>query len=81
MPAEGQLRRRQLSVRPLMKPAEVRTAIETALKGCAEVDAGAGVATTRGHVEYGAVDLHGRPFHERAAFRVSIAHPNFRLAL
>ncbi|CAN5141836.1 acetyl-CoA hydrolase/transferase C-terminal domain-containing protein [soil metagenome] len=48
-----------------------------------ELDPGAGVVTTRGHVqwvvtEYGAVDLHGKSLRERAALLISIAHPNFR---
>lgn len=49
----------------------------------AELAAGAGVVTTRGHVhwvvtEYGAVNLHGRSIRERAEALVSIAHPDFR---
>jgi acyl-CoA hydrolase len=44
---------------------------------------GAGVVTTRGHVnwvvtEYGAVDLWGRSLRERAEMLISIAHPDFR---
>ncbi|RLB46618.1 MAG: 4-hydroxybutyrate CoA-transferase [Deltaproteobacteria bacterium] len=44
---------------------------------------GAGVVTTRGHVqwvvtEYGAVNLRGRTLRERAAMLMSIAHPDFR---
>ncbi|MBW2464211.1 MAG: acetyl-CoA hydrolase/transferase family protein [Deltaproteobacteria bacterium] len=44
---------------------------------------GAGVVTTRGHVqwvvtEYGAVNLRGRTLRERAAMLTSIAHPDFR---
>jgi acyl-CoA hydrolase len=44
---------------------------------------GAGVVTTRGHVqwvvtEYGAVNLHGKTLRERAELLVSIAHPDFR---
>jgi len=44
---------------------------------------GAGVVTTRGHVqwivtEHGAVNLHGMPLRERAAALISIAHPDFR---
>jgi acyl-CoA hydrolase len=48
-----------------------------------ELDCGAGVVTSRGHVhwvvtEYGAVDLHGKSLRERAGLLISIAHPNFR---
>jgi acyl-CoA hydrolase len=44
---------------------------------------GAGVVTTRGHVqwvvtEWGAVDLHGMTLRERASALISIAHPDFR---
>lgn len=44
---------------------------------------GAGVVTTRGHVqfvvtEYGAVDLSGQPLRRRAALLISIAHPDVR---
>ena len=44
---------------------------------------GAGVVTTRGHVqwvvtEYGAVNLHGRSLRQRAELLTSIAHPDFR---
>lgn len=44
---------------------------------------GAGVVTTRGDVhwivsEYGAVNLHGRSYRERAQLLISIAHPDFR---
>lgn len=44
---------------------------------------GAGVVTTRGHVqcivtEYGAVDLRGRSLRERADLLISVAHPDFR---
>ena len=47
------------------------------------LDPGAGVVTTRGHVqwvvtEYGAVNLHGRSLRERAELLISIAHPDFR---
>jgi acyl-CoA hydrolase len=49
----------------------------------AELRAGAGVVTTRGHVhwvvtEYGAVNLHGRTLRERGEALISIAHPDFR---
>jgi 4-hydroxybutyrate CoA-transferase len=48
-----------------------------------ELNPGAGVVTTRGHVhwvvtEYGAVNLHGRTLRERAELLVSVAHPDFR---
>jgi len=44
---------------------------------------GAGVVTTRGHVqwvvtEFGAVNLHGRTLRDRARLLTSIAHPDFR---
>jgi acyl-CoA hydrolase len=47
---------------------------------------GAGVVTTRGHVhwvvtEYGAVNLHGLTFRERAEALISVAHPDFRAEL
>ncbi len=47
---------------------------------------GAGVVTTRGHIqwvvtEYGAVDLHGMPLRQRAEALISIAHPDFRAEL
>jgi acyl-CoA hydrolase len=47
------------------------------------VKEGAGIVTTRGHVEwvvteYGAVDLWGRSLRERAEMLISIAHPDFR---
>jgi acyl-CoA hydrolase len=47
---------------------------------------GAGVVTTRGHVqwvvtEYGAVDLHGCSLRQRAEALISIAHPDFRAEL
>jgi 4-hydroxybutyrate CoA-transferase len=60
----------------------------TAAKGkvsriVAELNAGAGVVTTRGHVhwivtEYGAVNLHGESLRRRAELLISIAHPDFR---
>lgn len=51
-----------------------------------ELNPGAGVVTTRGHVhwvvtEYGAVNLHGRTLTERGEALVSIAHPDFRREL
>ncbi|MEM1024286.1 MAG: acetyl-CoA hydrolase/transferase C-terminal domain-containing protein [Myxococcota bacterium] len=44
---------------------------------------GAGVVTTRGHVEwivteYGAVNLHGKNLRQRGEALISIAHPDFR---
>ncbi|MDI3340191.1 MAG: acetyl-CoA hydrolase/transferase C-terminal domain-containing protein [Sphaerobacter sp.] len=47
---------------------------------------GAGVVTTRGHVqwivtEFGAVNLRGRSLRERAQLLISIAHPDFRAEL
>jgi 4-hydroxybutyrate CoA-transferase len=47
---------------------------------------GAGVVTTRGHVhwvvtEFGAVDLWGLSLRQRADALISIAHPDFRVAL
>jgi 4-hydroxybutyrate CoA-transferase len=47
---------------------------------------GAGVVTTRGHVqyvatEYGVVDLHGLNLKQRAQALISIAHPDFRAEL
>jgi acyl-CoA hydrolase len=52
----------------------------------AELTPGAGVVTTRGHVqwvvtEFGAVNLHGRSLAERARDLISIAHPDFRATL
>jgi acyl-CoA hydrolase len=52
----------------------------------ARLDAGAGVVTTRGHVqwvvtEHGAVNLRGRTLRERAEMLIGIAHPDFRPAL
>ncbi len=51
-----------------------------------QLDPGAGVVTTRGHVhwvitEYGAVNLHGRTLRERGEALISIAHPDFRAEL
>lgn len=51
-----------------------------------QLNAGAGVVTTRGHVhwvvtEYGAVNLHGKTLRERAEALISIAHPDFRQGL
>lgn len=51
-----------------------------------ELNPGAGVVTTRGHVhwvvtEYGAVNLHGKSLRERGAALISIAHPDFRAEL
>ena len=51
-----------------------------------QLNAGAGVVTTRGHVhwvvtEYGAVNLHGKSLRERADALISIAHPDFRAEL
>jgi len=48
-----------------------------------QLDPGAGVVTTRGHVhwvvtEYGAVNLHGKSLRERAEALISIAHPDFQ---
>jgi acyl-CoA hydrolase len=49
----------------------------------AELKAGAGVVTTRGHIhwvvtEYGACDLHGLTLRERGEALISIAHPDVR---
>ena len=51
-----------------------------------ELNAGAGVVTTRGHVhwvvtEFGAVNLHGKSLRERSEALISIAHPDFRAEL
>ena len=51
-----------------------------------ELNSGAGVVTTRGHVhwvvtEHGAVNLHGKTLAERGRLLVSIAHPDVRGAL
>jgi acyl-CoA hydrolase len=47
------------------------------------LDQGAGVVTTRAHVqtivtEYGVAELHGRSIRERAESLIAIAHPDFR---
>ncbi len=52
----------------------------------AQLNPGAGVVTTRGHVhwvvtEYGAVNLHGKTLRERGEALISIAHPDFRRGL
>ena len=52
----------------------------------AQLDPGAGVVTTRGHVhwvvtEFGAVNLHGLTLRERAEALISVAHPDFRAGL
>lgn len=51
-----------------------------------QLNAGAGVVTTRGHVhwvvtEFGAVNLHGKSLRERGEALISIAHPDFRAEL
>lgn len=51
-----------------------------------ELNRGAGVVTTRGHIhwvvtEYGAVNLHGKTLRERGDALISIAHPDFRAEL
>jgi acyl-CoA hydrolase len=51
-----------------------------------ELNPGAGVVTTRGHVhwvvtEYGAVNLHGKTLRERGEALIGIAHPDFRAEL
>jgi acyl-CoA hydrolase len=53
---------------------------------CTEINPGAGIVTTRGHVhwvvtEYGAVNLHGCSLRERGEALISIAHPDFRAEL
>jgi len=60
----------------------------TAAKGaisriCTSLDEGAGVVTTRAHVqfvvtEYGVADLRGKSLTQRAKALIEIAHPNFR---
>ncbi len=51
-----------------------------------QLNPGAGVVTTRGHVhwvvtEFGAVNLHGKSLRERGEALLSIAHPDFRAEL
>lgn len=51
-----------------------------------QLQAGAGVVTTRGHVhyvatEFGIVNLHGLSLRQRAEALISIAHPDFRAQL
>jgi acyl-CoA hydrolase len=51
-----------------------------------QLNPGAGVVTTRGHVhwvvtEYGAVNLHGKSLRERGEMLISIAHPDFQAQL
>jgi acyl-CoA hydrolase len=51
-----------------------------------ELNPGAGVVTTRGHVhwvvtEFGVVNLHGKTLRERSEALISIAHPDFRAEL
>jgi len=51
-----------------------------------ELNPGAGVVTTRGHVhwvvtEFGAVNLHGLDLRQRGEALISIAHPDFRAEL
>jgi len=51
-----------------------------------QLNPGAGVVTTRGHVhwvvtEYGSVNLHGMTLRERGEALISIAHPDFRAGL
>jgi acyl-CoA hydrolase len=52
----------------------------------ATLQPGAGVVTTRGHVqyvatEYGVVNLEGQPLRRRAELLIGIAHPDFRAEL
>lgn len=52
----------------------------------AELTPGAGVVTTRGHVqwvvtEYGVVNLHGLSLRQRGEALVALAHPDFRSEL
>jgi acyl-CoA hydrolase len=58
----------------------------TASRIVSQLSPGAGVVTTRGHVqwvvtEYGAVNLHGKSLRERAQLLAQIAHPDFREGL
>jgi 4-hydroxybutyrate CoA-transferase len=51
-----------------------------------QLNPGAGVVTTRGHVhwvvtEYGVVNLHGKTLRERGEALISISHPDFRAEL
>jgi len=51
-----------------------------------QLNPGAGVVTTRGHVhwvatEYGVVNLHGKTLRERGEALIGIAHPDFRAEL
>jgi acyl-CoA hydrolase len=51
-----------------------------------ELNPGAGVVTTRGHVhwvvtEHGAVNLHGKSLRERGEALIAIAHPDFQAEL
>lgn len=51
-----------------------------------ELDLGAGVVTSRGHVhwvvtEYGTVNLHGLTLRQRGQALISLAHPDFRAEL
>lgn len=53
---------------------------------CANLEAGAGVVTSRGDVhyvvtEYGVAYLHGKTIRERAMALIEIAHPDFRAEL
>ncbi|QVL33596.1 acetyl-CoA hydrolase/transferase family protein [Telmatocola sphagniphila] len=62
--------------------------LSTAAKGTQSrialgLTAGAGVVTTRGHIqwvvtEFGAVNLHGKSIRERGAELIQLAHPDFR---
>jgi acyl-CoA hydrolase len=51
-----------------------------------QLNPGAGVVTTRGHIhwvvtEYGVANLHGKTLRERGEALISIAHPDFRAEL